>query len=110
MPKAGRITVHHVDGRVEMVKPGHFRKRPRRSRYQDYLRSSHWRALRLKVLERDGHRCKGCRRKDRLEVHHLTYERLGRELSEDLITLCQRCHATEHQWMALRGRGLIRAA
>lgn len=32
----------------------------------------------------------------RLEVHHLTYERLGCEAPDDLLVLCGRCHATFH--------------
>jgi hypothetical protein len=32
----------------------------------------------------------------RLEVHHRTYERLGRERPEDLLVLCEKCHAVEH--------------
>jgi hypothetical protein len=30
-----------------------------------------------------------------LEVHHLTYERLGRELPEDLMVVCWPCHDIE---------------
>ena len=32
----------------------------------------------------------------RLEVHHLTYARLGNEADDDLIVLCPECHATAH--------------
>jgi hypothetical protein len=32
----------------------------------------------------------------RLEVHHLTYERLGWEQPDDLLVLCERCHAVLH--------------
>ena len=32
----------------------------------------------------------------RLEVHHLSYARLGRELPDDLIVLCPACHAIAH--------------
>lgn len=28
----------------------------------------------------------------RLHVHHRTYERLGEELPEDLVVLCEVCH------------------
>lgn len=38
-------------------------------------------------------RCERCKKKSRrLEVHHLTYERLGRERDEDLQALCPSCH------------------
>ena len=55
------------------------------------------------VLERDGHECqlsklfgitelsgKPC--SEDLELHHITYERYGRESISDLIVVCTRCH------------------
>ena len=30
------------------------------------------------------------------EVHHLSYERVGRELPEDLVALCPGCHRRAH--------------
>lgn len=29
----------------------------------------------------------------RLEVHHLTYEHFGDELPEEIVVLCEKCHA-----------------
>ncbi|HEV8653179.1 MAG TPA: HNH endonuclease [Actinomycetes bacterium] len=65
-------------------------------RYQEYLESPEWQAKRALALERDGHQCTECHRADRLEVHHITYVRLGRELLEDLVTLCFHCHMDRH--------------
>lgn len=107
-----KITVRHADGRVEVVPPSAFYKKRRKGAfYREYRRSRHWRLLRRRVLERDGHCCTICKRQHgdtdprlpegrttKLEVHHLTYERIWREPLEDLVSLCQRCHATEHQW------------
>jgi len=31
-----------------------------------------------------------------LEVHHLSYRRLGNELLSDLIVLCVGCHKKQH--------------
>lgn len=64
--------------------------------YQDYLQSAHWRQVRLEALDRAGNKCQLCSRKQTLEVHHNTYENLGCELPEDLIVLCDRCHAKHH--------------
>jgi len=45
------------------------------------------------VRKRAGGRCERCwERTRRLEVHHLTYERFGRELLTDLQGLCKPCH------------------
>ena len=64
--------------------------------YSEYLKSDHWKETRLTILDRDGERCVICNSKDRLEVHHRTYERLGEELPDDLCTLCHDCHDTFH--------------
>jgi hypothetical protein len=42
-----------------------------------------------------GYRCERCEGKRDLEVHHRTYERLGREWDQDLEVLCCRCHERE---------------
>lgn len=64
--------------------------------YEDYLQSPEWKKRRAWVLTFWNHRCGICNRKDKLEVHHRTYERLGNELLTDLIPLCDRCHAKFH--------------
>ena len=60
--------------------------------YREYLRSPQWRYKRRKRLDFDGHACVLCKSMDRLEVHHLSYDRLGHELHTDLRTLCHDCH------------------
>jgi len=82
-----------------------------------YLHSPAWRAKRFKVLTRDGNQCTRCDNRERLQVHHLTYDRLTRprwyhwiglitgwawlspkstERMSDLVTLCDMCHRKEH--------------
>jgi hypothetical protein len=66
-------------------------------RYADYLRTDHWRKTRERALLRAGHQCKRCETTNRrLDVHHLSYDRLGQELESDLTVLCSVCHAIEH--------------
>jgi len=62
------------------------------------------RKLRKEILERDNYQCQfdkifgiseisginGCT--GRLELHHRTYKRYGKELPEDLITVCKKHH------------------
>jgi HNH endonuclease len=57
-----------------------------------YLRSAHWRVRRARSIALAGGRCERCGKAGRLEVHHLTYARLGRERDRDLRALCHRCH------------------
>jgi len=65
-----------------------------RDSYRRYLHTSAWYNLSTQVKERDHYRCRMifCRSTKRLEVHHKTYERIGREDLDDLVTLCHRCH------------------
>jgi 5-methylcytosine-specific restriction endonuclease McrA len=60
--------------------------------YRAYLASPAWAELRGLVLLRDCYRCVVCWATEGLEVHHLTYERLGHEPLSDLITLCAKHH------------------
>lgn len=66
------------------------------SEYYAYLRSPWWRAIRLASLIRAGRKCALCGEKHRLEVHHNTYVRLGREKLSDLVVLCRQCHRRYH--------------
>jgi hypothetical protein len=67
-----------------------------KERYAAYLATTEWRARRISIIRRDKKRCTECGSKRRLQVHHKTYERVGEELPEDLITLCDDCHCKAH--------------
>lgn len=62
-------------------------------KYQAYLQSFSWRFRRWLRLNYAGHKCEKCGRRDRLQCHHLNYERLGKERLSDLQILCTDCHA-----------------
>jgi hypothetical protein len=64
--------------------------------YAIYMHSPEWRATRKLKLQQVGFRCQGCGSDERLQAHHLTYERFGHERMEDLQVLCHICHAAEH--------------
>lgn len=83
------------------VNRGHHRRRlasraARAPGRKTYMASPEWKAKRKEKLQEVGQRCQGCSSDERLEVHHLTYERLGHERLEDLMVLCHTCHAAEH--------------
>lgn len=61
--------------------------------YKEYL---HWRKIRVEAIARANHRCQLCNKDNILHVHHRTYERLRKELPEDLIVLCQSCYLKFH--------------
>jgi HNH endonuclease len=74
-------------------------------RYARYLETDHWARRREEALEAAGYCCERCGfygqrdaqgRRHGLDVHHLSYERLGDEEQADLETLCRTCHREEH--------------
>lgn len=64
--------------------------------YQEYLKTEHWQTRRERALRFAGHRCQICNCNGRLQVHHNTYERLGRELDRDLLVVCEAHHEMIH--------------
>ncbi len=68
-----------------------------KEQYAEYLKSEHWQKMRREALERAGYRCQICNGGFRLEVHHRSYERLGKEHPYDLTVLCNRCHELYEQ-------------
>ena len=65
--------------------------------YNAYINGPRWRdnPARLLELKAAGFRCRLCNASEneaQLEVHHRTYERLGRERADDLTTVCHECH------------------
>jgi len=64
--------------------------------YQQYLLTPHWRIVRSEML-RLYPKCQLCFLPYELNVHHLSYERVGTErLPDDLIVLCKSCHSRHH--------------
>lgn len=63
---------------------------------QEYLSSIEWNILRAVVLSRDKHCCQHCNSTNNLEVHHITYENLGAEKLDQLVTVCRNCHQQIH--------------
>lgn len=54
---------------------------------------------RLKVLERDGHKCRKCGKdvsgKYMANIHHIDHNKKN-NLMKNLITICKSCHAKHH--------------
>lgn len=64
----------------------------------NYLASAMWRILRDIIITRDHNKCVCCSSTNNLHVHHLTYDRLGSEQPNDLVTLCSTCHQRQHDY------------
>lgn len=62
--------------------------------YKEYLESYAWKALKKTKLEEQS-QCESCWL-PATSVHHLSYERLWREKSDDIVSICERCHEECH--------------
>ena len=69
--------------------------------YALYIKSYAWKSKKKQRKLIDGNRCANFHLLavyDNLQVHHLTYKRLGDEdVKRDLITLCRKCHNKAHK-------------
>ena len=63
--------------------------------YDAYLNSDLWAQRRSWVMRRAGNQCERCGRAA-YQVHHRTYDRVGQELPDDLVALCDQCHMEVH--------------
>lgn len=52
--------------------------------------------MRIRVIWRDKAMCRKCGARKGLQVHHLSYARLGHESFDDLICVCKKCHESIH--------------
>ena len=63
--------------------------------FEVYQISPQWKMIREKVISRQDGECYDCNSKV-VDIHHLTYERLGDEKLDDLIGLCRFHHKYRH--------------
>lgn len=64
--------------------------------YQEYLASREWALLKNQVRDRSGGTCERCGKAPHQSTHHKTYARIGHELIEDLLGVCNPCH----EWLS----------
>ena len=65
--------------------------------YAEYLKTDWWSHQKNRTLAAADGRCQVCNSARRLNVHHRTYERVGREQAADLTALCSECHELFHE-------------
>lgn len=68
----------------------------KRPKYQAYIQSPEWERVRKRILKRARGKCEKCQKRPPIQVHHLTYDRLGNERDEDLLAVCGPCHQSCH--------------
>lgn len=64
--------------------------------YNTYLRSTAWRSIRQRVMDRANGMCEGCAANYATQVHHLTYAHVGNEFLWELVAVCDSCHTRYH--------------
>lgn len=65
--------------------------------YKEYLNSDLWKEKKKTILSSLGKKCNRCgTKKGRIDIHHLTYDRVTNEKLSDVIVLCAECHSKEH--------------
>lgn len=72
-------------------------RKQRRLFYYSYLKSDEWKKLRRIVFMRCKGICEQCGVAQMEATHHKTYKRLGHELLEDLLGVCDDCHKKIHK-------------
>lgn len=65
--------------------------------HNTYLKSDHWQNISQQKRIEAQFRCQLCNSGEKLQVHHRTYERVGKELLSDLTALCGECHDKFHK-------------
>ncbi len=79
-----------------------------KTEYLGYLESAAWLDRRRKFARSHDAKCYCCDAIPRpgapLDLHHLTYERLGREKPGDIVPVCRSCHDLIHGFSAMSVR------
>jgi phage terminase large subunit GpA-like protein len=65
-------------------------------RYEDYIQSKDWRLRRSAYFSTYSKKCVACGSWKNIHLHHHTYARLGEELDQDMVPLCEDCHKLVH--------------
>jgi hypothetical protein len=79
----------------------------RKREYETYMVSEEWICRKTAYFARHPKICHGCGDKVNIHLHHHTYERVGgTELDDDLVPLCETCHALVHRYYSIGGKNL----
>jgi hypothetical protein len=74
------------------------------TRHEEYLKTDHWKNLRIKCFKNAKKACEACRSKKDLHGHHIRYrEPLESCTENDVMALCDRCHTLWHAHLKEKG-------
>lgn len=107
-PDTKTVRVSYVDGRTPPPRPTWGRHN-----YGEYMQSSVWAARRRRYFAAHPRRCRVCgvgvNADDLIHLHHLSYEHMGNEPDGDLMALCEKHHASVHDFHSRSGDSLREA-
>jgi len=63
--------------------------------YEAYLASPHWKSIKARLFQKK-RKCQLCGSRAADTLHHITYDRIGRERDSDFLFFCQECHNILH--------------
>lgn len=72
------------------------KKLTHKEKYDKYITSKKWENRRKKYYKTHERKCSACGSTSNLNLHHHTYERMGKERDSDLVPLCSACHEMVH--------------
>jgi len=79
--------------------------------YSEKLKDPRWQKKRLEILERDDWTCRWCfDSESTLHIHHVKYKKGSNPWeysNDDLITICEDCHTSEHEYRQEAENNLI---
>ena len=78
--------------------------------YETYINSTAWERRRGLFFTKHPKVCVTCGSEEKIQLHHKTYDRMGRERDSDLMALCEFCHSTLHRWHREVGGSLYEAS
>lgn len=69
-----------------------------------YIQGDRWKERKAAYYKKHGKKCAACLETNNVDLHHMTYKRLGNEWDEDLVPLCRNCHNAFHREFPGKGR------
>lgn len=76
--------------------------------YKQYLQTKHWLLFRKTALTYYKH-CQACNGSKYLQVHHVKYDNIGKECTDDVTVLCMYCHDELHHKRMERAENILNA-
>lgn len=85
------------NGKLKRIKIKKPKKQWIQPKYNKYIKSRSWYLRRMAFFAKYGELCSACGAGEHIDVHHISYRHLGRELDEELVQLCRDCHKEYHE-------------